>query len=137
MSASEELRGYSDEAGRYQKRLARDKAQREEMIQEILAKITVETRDIIKQKTTEVEKEIIDLLGPDLETLLSDVQKIKNTLVTRKEMAEFFDNFDKFLNEFSHIEGYIQDPNAKNKLHNAVEEMRDTIARIKGWIKGD
>ena len=130
MSTSEEMRGYSAGAARYQEILARDKAQREEMIQEILAKITVETRDIIKQKTTEVEKEIIDLLGPDLETLLSDVREIKNTGVTRKEMDEFFVKFKEFLNEFSHIMDSMKDPKAKDKLSKVMKELSDTASNF-------
>lgn len=86
-----------------------------------------------EKKRLEEKEELLTLLGK----ANNEIQGIKNSMVTRKEMAKFFDKFDNFLNEFSHIEGYIQDTNAKNKLHDATKELCDTITGIINWIKNE
>ena len=86
--------------------------QHDAMKQEMLNKLKVEISNIINQKTTGVEKRIIeDYLKPCLEGLEKDVNEMNKS-------------FDKFLNEFSHAVDSIEDAKLKSLLSKVVESMR-------------
>ena len=133
MKSSEEFRKLFPGLEPYEEKITREE-ELEKLKQEILDRAKLETQDIIKQKTIETKKEIISYLK-------LDIADIENSIITKDEMKgkmiEFFDKFDKFLNEFSHIEGYIQDPNAKSKLHEAIKGVSDSIMAVISWLKGD
>ena len=91
--------------------------QHDAMKQEMLNKLKVEISNIIKQRTTDVEEQIIkDYLKPCLEGLEKDVNEMNNS-------------FDKFLNEFSHAVDSIEDPKLKSLLSKVVE----SIDILKNW----
>jgi hypothetical protein len=126
MNSSGELTGFTAGLDRYEKKIAREE-ELDKLKQEILDRAKLETHDIVKQKTTEIEKEIMSYLKP-VGTMEKDVHKIKNSMVTKKEMAEFF---EKFLNEFSHIIDGIEDTETKGLFTGFKENMSKTVNALK------
>jgi len=85
--------------------------------------------DRLERKTEEEKKrldereEILNLLRKANE----EIQELKKSRVTRDEMAEFFDNFNEFLNGY--MEDHLKDSKV-NGLYKVTDDLRKFCTRF-------
>ena len=65
-----------------------------------------------------------------LDVIRNEIHEIKKTKISTDEMVEFFNKFNEFLNEFSHIEDYLKDSEGKTKLFKAVDDLYKFCTRF-------
>ena len=83
------------------------------------------------QKTTEADKKRLGEREEIINLLIEankEIQELKKSRVTRDDLAEFF---EKFLNEFSHVIGNMEDTKTKGVFSGFIETMSKTVKALR------